>query len=94
MHTHKLSRSNLRVDCRKYSICAVVSWASPHTAVRFYRLDVTATSVAHSVLTAGTGEITRQHVVYAIPRSVLGGLPWAVLFTTLGVGLGWDSIST
>uniref|UniRef100_A0A674B938 Phospholipid transfer protein n=1 Tax=Salmo trutta TaxID=8032 RepID=A0A674B938_SALTR len=55
MHTHKLSRSNLRVDCRKYSICAVASWASPHTVVRFYRLDVTATSVSHSVLTVSSG---------------------------------------
>ena len=34
-------------------ICAAASWASPHTFVRFYRLDVTALTVARSVLTAG-----------------------------------------
>ncbi|XP_073683991.1 uncharacterized protein [Garra rufa] len=31
-------------------ICAAASWASPHTFVRFYRLDVTEPSLAHSVL--------------------------------------------
>ena len=35
-------------------ICAAASWSSPHTFVRFYRLDVTAPSVAHSVLSAGS----------------------------------------
>ncbi|XP_065325845.1 uncharacterized protein LOC134621241 [Pelmatolapia mariae] len=35
-------------------ICAAASWASPHTFVRFYRLDVTAPSVAHAVLSAGS----------------------------------------
>ncbi|XP_066533946.1 uncharacterized protein [Hoplias malabaricus] len=30
-------------------ICAAASWASPHTFVRFYRLDVLAPSVAHAV---------------------------------------------
>lgn len=34
-------------------ICAAASWASPNTFVRFYRLDVTAATVARSVLTAG-----------------------------------------
>ncbi|XP_049432685.1 uncharacterized protein LOC125889068 [Epinephelus fuscoguttatus] len=31
-------------------ICAAASWASPHTFIRFYKLDVTASSLAHSVL--------------------------------------------
>ncbi|XP_048059471.1 uncharacterized protein LOC125276089 [Megalobrama amblycephala] len=31
-------------------ICAAASWASTHTFVRFYRLDVTEPSLAHSVL--------------------------------------------
>ncbi|XP_046692704.1 uncharacterized protein LOC124377322 [Silurus meridionalis] len=31
-------------------ICAAACWASPHTFVRFYRLDVTEPSLAHSVL--------------------------------------------
>ncbi|XP_050972479.1 uncharacterized protein LOC127169281 [Labeo rohita] len=31
-------------------ICAAASWASPHTFVRFYKLDVTEPSLAHSVL--------------------------------------------
>ena len=35
-------------------ICAAASWATPHTFVRFYRLDVTAPSLAHTVLTAGS----------------------------------------
>ncbi|KAJ8333524.1 hypothetical protein SKAU_G00415320 [Synaphobranchus kaupii] len=35
-------------------ICAAASWATPHTFVRFYRLDVTAPSVAHSVLSVGS----------------------------------------
>ncbi len=35
-------------------ICAAASWSSPHTFVRFYLLDVTATSVAHSGLSAGS----------------------------------------
>ncbi|XP_047229391.1 uncharacterized protein LOC124872980, partial [Girardinichthys multiradiatus] len=34
-------------------ICAAASWSSPHTFVKFYRLDVTTPSVAHSVLSAG-----------------------------------------
>ncbi len=33
-------------------VCAAASWASPHTFVCFYRLDVTAATVARSVLTA------------------------------------------
>ena len=59
-------------------------WASPHTFVRFYLLDVTGPSVAHSVLTAGTGEVLKLHDVCAIPRlthlagSGLGGLPCPV----------------
>ena len=36
-------------------ICAAVSWASPHTFVRFYCLDVTAPSIVHRVLMAGIG---------------------------------------
>ncbi|XP_058483844.1 uncharacterized protein LOC131459867 [Solea solea] len=36
-------------------ICAAASWASPHTFIRFYRLDVTKTSLAHSVLSVGSG---------------------------------------
>ncbi|KAJ8347059.1 hypothetical protein SKAU_G00284600 [Synaphobranchus kaupii] len=35
-------------------ICAAASWATPHTFVRFYRLDVTAPSVVHSVLSGGS----------------------------------------
>jgi hypothetical protein len=35
-------------------ICAAASWASPHTFVRYYRLDVTRTPVAHSVLGVGS----------------------------------------
>ena len=35
-------------------ICKAASWASPHTFVRFYRLDVTAPTLAHSVLQVGT----------------------------------------
>lgn len=35
-------------------VCAAASWSSPHTFVRFYRLDVTAPSVAQSVLSAGS----------------------------------------
>ncbi|XP_043992826.1 uncharacterized protein LOC122842750 [Gambusia affinis] len=31
-------------------ICAAASWASPHTFARFYKLDVTAQPLAHSVL--------------------------------------------
>lgn len=32
------------------NICAALNWASPHTYVRFYRLDITEPSLAHSVL--------------------------------------------
>lgn len=35
-------------------ICAAASWTSLHTFVRFYRLDVTALLVVHSVLSAGS----------------------------------------
>ncbi|XP_060746163.1 uncharacterized protein LOC132859430 [Tachysurus vachellii] len=35
-------------------ICAAVSWSSPHTFVRHYRLDVTRTTVAHAVLCVGS----------------------------------------
>ncbi|KAI2665734.1 Protein P [Labeo rohita] len=35
-------------------ICAAASWASPHTFIRYYRLDVTQTPVAHSVLGVGS----------------------------------------
>ena len=35
-------------------VCAAASWSSPHTFVRFYCLDVTGPSVAHSVLSAGS----------------------------------------
>ncbi|XP_056316727.1 LOW QUALITY PROTEIN: uncharacterized protein LOC130231264 [Danio aesculapii] len=31
-------------------ICKAASWSSPHTFIRFYRLDVTAPSLAHAVL--------------------------------------------
>lgn len=31
-------------------LCAAASWASLHTVARFYRLDVTAPTLAHSVL--------------------------------------------
>lgn len=36
-------------------VCSAASWSSPHTFVRFYRLDVAAPSVASSVLSSGTG---------------------------------------
>ena len=35
-------------------ICATASWSPPHAFVRFYRLDFTDPSVAHSVLSAGS----------------------------------------
>ena len=35
-------------------VCSAASWASPHTFVRYYQLDVTRTSVAHSVLGVGS----------------------------------------
>ncbi|KAK2823508.1 hypothetical protein Q7C36_020108 [Tachysurus vachellii] len=35
-------------------ICSAASWATPHTFVRFYRLDVSGPSLAHAVLGAGT----------------------------------------
>ncbi|XP_036419056.1 uncharacterized protein LOC118802708 [Colossoma macropomum] len=31
-------------------ICAAANWASPHTFIRFYRLDVTAPTLVHTVL--------------------------------------------
>lgn len=34
-------------------ICAAGSWCSPHIFVQFYRLDMTAPSVVHSVVSAG-----------------------------------------
>lgn len=34
-------------------ICAAANWATPHTFVRFYRLDVTAPTLSHTVLGAG-----------------------------------------
>ena len=38
---------------RVEDICAAASWASPHTFVRFYRLDVSSPSLAHAVLESG-----------------------------------------
>ncbi|XP_057206214.1 uncharacterized protein LOC130564268, partial [Triplophysa rosa] len=35
-------------------ICVAASWTSPHSFVRYYRLDVTRTPVAHSVLGVGS----------------------------------------
>ena len=35
-------------------ICAAASWSSPHTFVKFYKLDVTAPTLAHSVLAVGS----------------------------------------
>ncbi|XP_030000932.1 uncharacterized protein LOC115426842 [Sphaeramia orbicularis] len=35
-------------------ICTAASWATPHTFVRFYRLDVVHPSLSHAVLEAGT----------------------------------------
>lgn len=37
-----------------HEILAAASWASPDTFVRFYRLDVTRASLAHSVLSVGS----------------------------------------
>ncbi|XP_056112700.1 uncharacterized protein LOC130089419 [Rhinichthys klamathensis goyatoka] len=37
-------------------ICAAASWSSPHTFIRFYRLDVTEPSLAHSVLGVSSQE--------------------------------------
>ena len=38
-------------------ICAAASWSSPHTFIRFYRLDVTEPSLAHSVLGVSSQDI-------------------------------------
>ncbi|XP_067221487.1 uncharacterized protein [Chanodichthys erythropterus] len=35
-------------------ICEAASWSSPHTFARFYKLDVTAQTLAHAVLSVGT----------------------------------------
>ncbi|KAK0130871.1 hypothetical protein N1851_034445 [Merluccius polli] len=35
-------------------ICAAASWATPHTFTRFYRLDVTAPNLSHTVLSVGS----------------------------------------
>ncbi|XP_063058120.1 uncharacterized protein LOC134451544 [Engraulis encrasicolus] len=35
------------------TVCAAAGWVSPHTFVKHYRLDVTASTVAHAVLEAG-----------------------------------------
>ena len=37
-------------------ICRAASWASPHTFVRFYRLDVTASNLSRAVLDVAAGE--------------------------------------
>ncbi|XP_046730060.1 LOW QUALITY PROTEIN: uncharacterized protein LOC124401673 [Silurus meridionalis] len=37
-------------------ICAAAGWATPHTFVRFYRLDVSESSLAHAVLSARRSE--------------------------------------
>ncbi|XP_056116182.1 uncharacterized protein LOC130092366 [Rhinichthys klamathensis goyatoka] len=34
-------------------ICEAASWSSPHTFARFYKLDVTAQTLAHAVLSVG-----------------------------------------
>ena len=34
-------------------ICKAASWSSPHTFARFYKLDVTAQTLAHAVLSVG-----------------------------------------
>ncbi|XP_049341328.1 uncharacterized protein LOC125805033 [Astyanax mexicanus] len=36
-------------------VCAAASWSSPHTFTRFYKLDITAPTIAHAVLSAGSG---------------------------------------
>ncbi|KAI2645853.1 Transposon Ty3-G Gag-Pol polyprotein [Labeo rohita] len=41
-------------------ICAAASWASPHTFVKFYKLDVTEPSLAHSVLIARGRDMLRM----------------------------------
>lgn len=38
-------------------VCAAACWTSPHTFARFYRLDVTAPNLAHSVLSAGSSRV-------------------------------------
>lgn len=35
-------------------ICEVASWSSPLTFARFYKLDVTAQTLAHAVLSVGS----------------------------------------
>lgn len=35
------------------TVCAAAGWATPHTFTKHYRLDVTASTVAHAVLEAG-----------------------------------------
>ncbi len=34
-------------------ICEAASWSSPHKLARFYKLDVTAQTLAHAVLSVG-----------------------------------------
>ena len=41
---------------RVEDICAAASWATPHTFVRFYRLDVSDPSLAHAVLETGASQ--------------------------------------
>ncbi len=41
---------------RVEDICVAASWASPHTFARFYRLDVSGPSLAHTVLETGASE--------------------------------------
>ena len=38
-------------------ICAAACWENPHTFMRFYRLDVTAPSLAHAVLSVGAHSV-------------------------------------
>lgn len=45
------------------NICAALSWASPHTYGRFYRLDVTEPSLAHSVLNVLKNKTTKQNAL-------------------------------
>lgn len=52
-------------------ICAKASWASPHTFARFYKLDVTAPLLAHSVWTlGGCGVLGPSNFFHTIPESV------------------------
>lgn len=36
------------------NVCAAASWATPHTLTKFYKLDFTAPTLSHIVLSVGS----------------------------------------